>query len=216
MKHKVIGAVVWVGLAVVILPFFMDGSGVSENKLQENSIAEPQLSLSEPLLLDSVDDSVMQAASTVTEAAALSDADNTALATPATSVQQPSKPVVSKSTSKPAVESTPEPAAKLTPKTTQQAVTKAVEKTSTAPTKISEVISKGYAVQLASFKNKPNALALKEKLIKANYDSFLRTKGEFTQVLVGPTFERLQSQKLQQKLKTEFKLTGFVVTYTKN
>jgi|ETNmetMinimDraft_35_1059890.scaffolds.fasta_scaffold00640_10 DedD protein len=74
-------------------------------------------------------------------------------------------------------------------------------------------LPKSWVVQLASFKKQDNAKKLRNKLLKAKYKAYLQTKDANYRVLVGPVNTRDEADKLQAKLKQDYKLPGIVVAY---
>lgn len=74
----------------------------------------------------------------------------------------------------------------------------------------------GYAVQLATFSQQRNAMALiarlKSKGYQARFNKIVDNKGTVYKVIVGNMKEKQQAQKLQQKLASAIQLRGFIVT----
>jgi DedD protein len=74
-----------------------------------------------------------------------------------------------------------------------------------------------WAVQLGSFSSAQNAIALRDRLRKKGYTSFVekgRAYGsEITRVFVGPELARDQADKIVKKLYAETRLKGIVVRY---
>lgn len=74
-----------------------------------------------------------------------------------------------------------------------------------------------WAVQIGSFSNRENALALKEKLRKKKTHAFveriMKDNKPIYRVRVGPETSRENAEKLKQKLMDEFKLKGLVVKH---
>ncbi|KTC98079.1 SPOR domain-containing protein [Legionella erythra] len=74
----------------------------------------------------------------------------------------------------------------------------------------------GYAVQLATFSQQRNAMALiarlKSKGYQARFNKVVDNKGTVYKVIVGNLKERQQAQKLQQQLASAIQLNGFIVT----
>ena len=78
----------------------------------------------------------------------------------------------------------------------------------------------GWAVQVASFSGRDNALALARRLQDANYNAFLREarQGEQTlyRVMAGPELQRARADELRRRLAADerFALDGIVVALT--
>lgn len=78
-------------------------------------------------------------------------------------------------------------------------------------------IPQGWVLQLASFKERANADALRDRLRKDGYAVYVTYhpgKGDgMARVYVGPELDRAVLDKIKVRLKKEFKLEGFVVRY---
>ena len=74
-----------------------------------------------------------------------------------------------------------------------------------------------WAVQLGSFSNKQNAMALRDRLRSRGYAAFVESavsdRGEVTRVFVGPELERDKAVHAIELLREETKLKGIVVRY---
>lgn len=74
-----------------------------------------------------------------------------------------------------------------------------------------------WAVQLGSFSNEQNAVALIDRLRDKGYTAFVEPakggKDTLTRVYVGPELERDAAEQIRGKLEKEFKLKGLVVRY---
>jgi len=74
-----------------------------------------------------------------------------------------------------------------------------------------------WAVQLGSFSSAQNAIALRDRLRKKGYTSFVEKgrayESEITRVFVGPALARDQAEKVVKKLYAETRLKGIVVRY---
>lgn len=76
---------------------------------------------------------------------------------------------------------------------------------------------KAWSVQLGSFKDKPNALKLRDKLRVKGFPSYVEavsmSKGEAYRVRVGPELLRSRAESLKKKLATVAKMDGLVVSH---
>lgn len=74
-----------------------------------------------------------------------------------------------------------------------------------------------WAVQVGSFSNRSNALALKDKLNKKKMPAFVErimsNNKAIYRVRVGPEISREKADALNKELKTKFKLNGLVVKH---
>ncbi|MGA6096886.1 type II secretion system secretin GspD [Stutzerimonas marianensis] len=78
------------------------------------------------------------------------------------------------------------------------------------PSATTEVRS-GWAVQLASLRNRNGAQALQEKLVSQGYNAYVKTAGATHRVFVGPVEQRAEANRLLQQLSDEQRLNGFLV-----
>lgn len=78
----------------------------------------------------------------------------------------------------------------------------------------SRAVAKKWTVQLASFGEHKNALRLMRSLRRKGFKTYsvrARARGaNITQVFVGPEASRWQANRIQQRLRREFKLNGIV------
>ena len=76
---------------------------------------------------------------------------------------------------------------------------------------------KAWAVQLGSFKTKPNALRLRDKLRVKGFPSYVEavttSGGEIYRVRVGPELQRSKAETLKKKLAKITKLDGMIVSH---
>ena len=94
---------------------------------------------------------------------------------------------------------------------------KPVQQTSDPVATKPAVSGTSYAVQVASFRSRKNAIKLRDKLRDKSFRSFveaIRTeKGIRYRVRVGPEINRTAAEKTRQKIKQQFKLSGLVVRH---
>lgn len=92
------------------------------------------------------------------------------------------------------------------------------EKTSTAKPAIKESKPlKAWVVQVGSFSNRKNALALKEKLLKKGFRAFveriIKHNETSYRVRVGPEVRRENAVKLQKQIAQKLNIKGLVMTH---
>ena len=165
MRHRIIGTLVWLSLAVIVLPFVLDGGGMKDlEAVQNQAITTPVPLKIKTDVLPTVDtaQTIELAPEAVTEVEIK----------PEDLQQAPSKPILD-----------------------------------------AQGLPQSWVVQLASFKSEANAMALRNKLIKAKYAAYLQTSGDNYRIFVGPVNTRDEAEKLKTKLKKGYKLSGFIVTY---
>ncbi|MDP6968702.1 MAG: SPOR domain-containing protein [Gammaproteobacteria bacterium] len=168
MRHRIIGSLVWLSVAVIVLPFVLDGDGLKDLTQAAAPVKMPVPLDIQPIEIEPVD-----------------PAQPIALA-PVAKVAEPQK--------------------------AQQASNTAPQK----PTLDTQGLPSSWVVQLASFKSKGNADALRKKLIKDKYAAYMQQHNSNYRVLVGPVNTRTEADKLKSKLKQGYKLSGIVVAYTIN
>jgi defect in organelle trafficking protein DotC len=74
----------------------------------------------------------------------------------------------------------------------------------------------GWMVQLGTFSIKANAIALKDKIIKAGLDGHIINREHFSIVVVGPEANKSKAYILQKKLNAQFEGTSIVIFYNQN
>ena len=72
-------------------------------------------------------------------------------------------------------------------------------------------VRSGWAIQLASLRNRNGAQALQEKLVSQGYNAYVKTAGATHRVFVGPVEQRAEANRLLQQLSDEQRLNGFLV-----
>ncbi len=91
------------------------------------------------------------------------------------------------------------------------------EKNNNPAKNTSSASTSAYAVQVASFSSRKNALRLRDKLRGKSYRSFVEAikteKGLRYRVRVGPEVSKSDALKMQSKIKQQFKLSGMVVQH---
>ncbi len=170
VKHRTVGSLVLISLAVIILPFWLDGAGLQE--YQNKSAVTPEPQVIELAVIETVDPSD-------------------------TSVIELSP-----------IETVVEPI--------DTAQVETVAKPLDTSLLNDQGLPNGWLVQLGSFGNEGNATRLKEKLIKAGFNTHIAPKADVFKVLVGPELDRNDAQALQVMLKSQFKMTGIVIRYEVN
>ena len=165
MRHRIIGSLVWLSVAIIVLPFVLDGDGLKELSQAPAKISLPVPVDIQPIEIEQVD---------------------------------PAKPIALA------------PAAQMetTPVAEQPSPT-----TATTPSLNAQGLPNSWVVQLASFKTKANADALRNKLIKEKYAAYMQQHNDNYRVLVGPVNTRPEADELKAKLKQGYKLNGIVVAY---
>ena len=201
LKQRLVGAIVLVALAVIFIPMLLPGEGELGGGIKGSNIpAEPDFRFppvkKAPEAPPVADASLVplgdEPADTKAETAVEPVKAEPAKAEPIK--QAPPKPAT-KPVSKPAPKPTP------TPKTT-------ADKSGTAS---------AWVVQVGSFSDRKNAQALRDKLRKQGYASFVESingdAGRVYRVRVGPELSKAAADKLSTRLSKEAGLKGLVQVY---
>jgi len=205
LKQRLVGAVVLVALAVIFIPMLLSGEGNLGGSIDGSNIpAEPDFRF--PPVPDAPKAPLVAAAPVVP----LGDEgeENESPAVSGKSV--PEKKVVDQSPTK--------PPAKVVEKAPAKPISPPVVKA--APAKVESAESgkpSGWVVQVGSFSARNNARALRDKLRKQGYASFVEpikgASGRVYRVRVGPELSKVAADKLRQRLVKEAGLKGLVQAY---
>lgn len=219
LKQRLLGAAVIVALAVIIIPFLLDGSGtepVSEVPLPP----EPQTAQRGPVVTDDqMPMPTREPGSEVidqytpppqTPAPAPAEPAPVAPAQPDTAPQQ-ATPAPQPTPAPPAPEAQPEPAPAPAP---------APEPAPSAEPAATPAESglQAWVVQVGSFAEQDKAMALRDRLRKQQFKAFVErfqtgSGQSMYRVRVGPVPERPEAEQLQQTLETKQSLKGFVTSH---
>ena len=206
-KHRLTGVVVIVSIAVIFLPAMLKKS----NQRFEESIHVSLKLPSKPVLpkVAMPKPAVMFKSLEVAhvELPKLPEVEQPVAIAKAASLSKPPAPLLAKAEpviAKPAV---------IKPATVKLAAVKPVMSTEK---KVALLIKKDlFGVQVASFTQERNAIALVSRLKKegfnAAYAKFVGKQGLFYQVVVGQLNEKVQAVTLQKKLATNLQLNGMII-----
>jgi len=77
--------------------------------------------------------------------------------------------------------------------------------------------AKAWVIQVGSFSDRANAFKLRNSLRSKKFTTFVEAvttkKGRVYRVRIGPEIRRSQAEKIQKRLKAEFKISGLVVAH---
>lgn len=205
LKQRLIGASVLIALAIIFVPMFLDSSGQQERAAKQNlALPEPEFKFEEQL-------------------PRAQDLGSGTLPPSLSSSEVSPYPSVPQSTSVP-VASSPKPARtpnELPAETVSPEVSKLPKPVAepVSPIKPSKSRQKspavsatsGWVVQVGSFRQRANAINLRNSLRHLGYTVFENKIGSFYRVHVGHESERDQALALQAKLLAQQKLKGIVV-----
>tara|TARA_R110001606_G_scaffold155751_4_gene298052 strand:- start:10241 stop:10849 length:609 start_codon:yes stop_codon:yes gene_type:complete len=197
ITYRLIGAGIMVLSAAIILPLILDGERPAELDVQVQVTTPPAFPIVEIAPVQSVDNLPIE--QSIGEDRAAEDIRLIPVPQSANDVSSISG-VESTVSAKPEVKPEAKPAAEKEP----------VKKS--APVQVAD----RWALQIATFKSKENAVRLVEKLKGANYDAYSLTTNSLYKVYVGPEFKRETSEKMRDEIKKKFNLNGIVVKYSVN
>jgi DedD protein len=185
VKHRIVGSLILLSVAVIILPFWLDGAGLEE--YQATKPFTQQSTKQQPAMPEAGEFIVIESLGGVNGMDSVDPSDKQVIEiSPILVVNQPvaTAPVKNKVQL--------EPSDSLL---NQQG------------------LPNGWVVQLGNFGNRSNAIRLKDKAIKAGFAAYMVPNGTLFKVLVGPELNRLKAEALQKKLQGQFKMTGMVTLY---
>lgn len=208
-KERVLGFLLLLAIAAIFLPMLLDGDGARQGQLQAILPDRPQadeITHYQPQYQPHPDSSDV---APVRPTADTNKSQSMALRPPPAPISDI-------------------PASKQEPKSAPQVASKPIAKPSRTVSKTGAVKSKlgtdkpmldqqgvpvGWTLQLASFKQRANAVALQEKLQKQGFKAYIRNKGELSKVFVGPDLQKSTMQNLKRELKRKFKLDGLILRF---
>lgn len=188
-KERLLGLLVLLALAAIFLPMLLDGDGARQGRLQAVLPEAP-------------------AASEIIhyQSQYQSHQDTSELAdprpTPERSLRLPPEPLPETGTLALSVDAPSEP-----PIITKSSLGAEM------PVLDQQGVPVGWTLQLASFKERANAEALQQRLLKRGYQAYIRDKGALSKVFVGPDLQKTAIDSLKVELKREFKLDGLVLRF---
>jgi DedD protein len=189
LKQRLAGAIVLISLGVIFIPMLLDGAGMREQqRLEVRMPPKPRYDF--PRHIEPVP--LPEPVKPKPDSAAKPDTSEKTVA----SAEKPPKPV--KETTK--ASSAPEPVKEAKP----------VDKTPATP-------MTSYVVQVGSFSDRNNALALRDKLRKAGFPAFaedVSAQGKtMVRIKVGPVLKRTEAEQIQKKLNKDLGIKGKVYTH---
>ncbi len=192
-KERLLGLLVLLALSAIFLPMLLDGDGARQGRLQAvlpAAPAAPEITHYQPQYQSHPDTSEL--------------ADP--LPTPERLLRPPPEPLLE------ALPETSRLAPSANPPSKPEALTKSTMGKD-VPVLDRQGVPAGWTLQLASFKERANAEALQQRLLKRGYQAYIRDKGELSRVFVGPDLQKSIIDNIKQTLKREFKLDGLVLRF---
>ncbi len=199
LKHRLVGAAVLVSLGVIFIPMVLDNAG-TENAAITTSNIPPKPAAEFSSRVVPVGEPTSRIESEPLPPASV-EAEGIYGAAPAADANAPVTPPAAAPGASVVADEPPAPA-----------------DTTTAPA--APAVAAGvtaWAVQLGSFSNAQNAIALRDRLRKMGYTAFVESAPDdsrsMTRVYVGPELIRSNAVQMLEKLRAETRLRGIVVRY---
>lgn len=201
LKTRLVGAIVLISLAVILLPFLLDGSGQGPSVARDGFVPDRPGYRFEPLEIP------LQ------------------LPPPAPAVELISDEWVADQVRQDGDTPAPAPAPSGPAPANQTTAAPAIVRPAPTPTtpvappasRLDTAVQGGWVVQVGSFSLQQNANALSERLRAQGFSSFVdesrSASGIVWRVRVGPESQRDRAERLQQRLKSEMQLQGIVMAH---
>ena len=194
LKQRLVGAIVLVSLAVIFIPMILPGGGLGDSMTIRKVPPEPDYRFPPPKSAPKAppisDDVIVP----------MGNAEPKVSTKASTKISTTEKKTSSKKTSG-----------------NKKVATKPVVSTPDKKPDIKPGQVTAWIVQVGSFGSSPNAKALRDKLRKMGYASFVEAvknkQGMVYRVRVGPELTRTLAEKLQKQLAQKAKLNGMVQSY---
>lgn len=202
-KERTLGFLLLLAIAAIFLPMLLDGEGARQGQLKTVIPERPEMG-------DIVHyQPQYQPHQDSADIAPLRPSDGAQLKPPPAAADDSGKSAANKKTA---------PSKKVSAK--PEAKTKAVKPVVPAtkmgrekPMLDQQGVPTGWALQLASFKDRGNAIALQKKLLKQGYKAYIRDKGDLSKVFVGPDLQKSVLEGVKKDLKRKYKLDGLILRY---
>jgi DedD protein len=194
LKQRLVGAIVLVSLAVIFIPMILPGGGLGDSMNIRKVPPEPDYRFPPP---KSVPKAPPMSEAVIVP---MGDTEPKVSTKASTKTSTTEKKTSSKKTSG-----------------NKKVATKPVVSTPDKKPDIKPGQVTAWIVQVGSFTSSPNAKALRDKLRKMGYASFVEAlkgkQGMIYRVRVGPELTRTLAEKLQKQLAKKAKVNGMVQSY---
>ena len=191
MKHRIVGSLMLLSLAVIILPFWLDGAGLEDYQATQKQPAMPLAKSS--IAFESSDTSIQVPNVDLSDTKVIELSPILTSKDSSTNTQASVVNLEEAKLSKPAVK-------KIKPQQGESLLS-------------AKGLPNGWVVQIGSFGERSNAVRLKDKVIKAGFPAYMLPNGALFRVLVGPELSRFKAEVLETKLKNKFKVPTYVTLY---
>lgn len=211
-RNRLVGGLILLSLAVVLLPMLFDGAGIERREIAELPRRSPDS--------DGMQAGQMEAA-TAAESWAFTDDVQARRETEAIRGQprhlpdgeQGEEEVVAELIGEPIGQPVGEPIGE--PKSERLP---GVDAEAGRPALDAQGLPRAWSVQLAAFRDRDNARALRQRLLDDGYDAYVIEEGSgpdaVHRVAVGPRIDRDAAQRLRGELAQRYDLEGLLVRFT--
>ena len=208
-KERTLGFLLLLAIAAIFLPMLLDGEGVRQGQLQAVMPERPEMGEIvhyQPQYQPHQDSA---------DVAPLRPSDGAQLKPPPVPVSDDSsnQSVNKKAALTSSKKTSAKPVVETKAAKSPASVTKATKIGREKPMLDQQGVPTGWALQLASFKDRGNAIALQKKLVKQGYKAYIRDKGDLSKVFVGPDLQKSVLEGVKRDLKRKYKLDGLVLRY---
>jgi DedD protein len=194
LKQRLIGAIVIIALAVIFIPMILEGPDDELSPRTQDMPPPPTIDYQTEVEL-----AVPEEATVPAESLADTSTEQEVSAIPEPPMPQPEAVTIEAEV----------PVKQSEPAVVKQPLAK------TPPGTATSVTQGGWILQVGSFSQQANALALRDRLKKSGYQASVKEVkgggGTIHRVLVGPVSDRPAAEKLRDKLASEQKLAAMVL-----
>jgi DedD protein len=205
LKQRLVGAIVLVSLAVIFIPMILPGGGLGDSMNIRKVPPEPDYRFPPPKSVPK--------APPMSEAVIVPMGD----AEPKVSTKASTKTSTTEKKTSTKTSTTEKKTSSKKTSGNKKVATKPVVSTPDKKPDIKPGQVTAWIVQVGSFTSSPNAKALRDKLRKMGYASFVEAlkgkQGMIYRVRVGPELTRTLAEKLQKQLAKKAKVNGMVQSY---
>lgn len=204
VKHRLVGIIVIVALAMILIPIFINRTPSDQDTLQLSSRvpsppSKPEISLAIPPESQTAPQALPLQRKIENELMAPEE--------PSALPEEESKEAAVPSPAQPVLVQAPTPVA---------ATTTAAKKTTNAK-KVTPAPAQAWVIKLGSFSDKNNASNLIKKLKANGYTAYMHesntSQGKMVSVFVGPNVQRNLAEQTAQRLEKLLNIKGMVVKY---
>ena len=197
LTQRIVGAIVLISLGIIFIPLFLETDRIDPGKIEESPIPEVPGEIS-TIVFQLNEETGKFEEKGVSKSQEFSEQIKQEIATSLEALEvAEEEDVTTPVQAKPASSEQPQSVVQAPPPST------------------SEKITNTWVLQLASFKDEANAVALRDKIRDRGFVSFIDKQtteaGPIWRVRVGPELRKSKILEIQTILENEFKLKGLVI-----